>query len=156
MALSIQKPLTGEYALCYDADPAFDRSAGDEEYAKKFATCQQRLDYAEITLAGATPTLFVFRPIKALEVARLMEYAAGSDSELGILSFRLALIRVENPDIKIERQNDPDVPRLGQLVSRAQTDMFGVVGLQVGRIALDLPIRLGMSAYIRSAHPLPP
>lgn len=156
MALTIQKPQTGEFALCYDADPAFDRSCGDEEFARRFAVCQQKLDFAELCLPGAEPTRFVFRPIKALEVSRLMELANGSDAELGVLAFRLALVRVENPDVKVERENDPDAPRLGPIVKRATTNMLAAVGPEVGRFALDLPIRLGAGAYQRSTMPSPP
>lgn len=177
MALSIQKPLTNEYALAYDADPAFDRTLGgklepappgaseeevakvtasnEEAFAKAYATCNQTLDYTSILLPGATPTLFVFRPIRAMESSELRA-AARDDVEMAVLAFRLALVRIENPEIRVEREVDKDAPRLGAILKRHVTDMLGDVSKQVGRVALDLPLRLGTTAYYRSILPSPP
>ena len=155
MALSIQKPLTGEYALCYDADPAFDRSVGDEEFTKAFDACEKNLDYAPITLPGASPTLFVFRPIKALEAQAIREVTADF-VEAGILAFRLALVRVENPDMKVEREPDPHFQKVGPVLKRSITNTLGEGSKHVGRISMDLVIRLGAAAFNRSTSPLPP
>jgi hypothetical protein len=142
-------PLTENFALAWEHDPALDRAR--EAFAHEYKVAVETLSWEALTIPGQRPTMFVFKAIDGDTMLRLLESGIGPVRKTA-LAFRLALVRVDGLDgcPEVKRARDSSWPGLPEMLSADATAYFSRLSMAHGQQVNALVLALGDIVIARS------
>ena len=91
----VRTSLSQGFELVWSGDPALDREATD--FANSLRVASERGDYAPVVKAGASVTVFVFRPLRGMRLRGLLDRASQvGAATASALAFRMGLTAIKN------------------------------------------------------------